>query len=390
VGGERFLDLALGSAPKTRAASELCKRVRFRKSTCRTCIDVCPENAISLNPGPTISGSCADCGLCEIACPTEVFRNERRTDQHILAAAASFVRREPTRRGTKGLSVGCCRAELQSEDGIRVPCLGRVSENILLGAALLGFDEVVLIKGRCAECPWKPGEEVLTDSLNRSRALLELGGGAGVSIRLEEKERSRQDALPRRELFARLGRSLRTQMAVVLQQPGQAIGEALGNERGGAADAAPRWEHLRTLLRQLPLNGAATPHEDWFPWAKVVIDEARCSACGICAHLCPTGALAQEAQPGCAVVGFRPSRCTNCGLCQEACPEGAVRFEEQVALADAVDDEWHVLARVGMSECRACGNTVRAGQKTLCPTCEKRQVSLTHVELQRGREGPVM
>ena len=374
MGGERLLDATLGAVPRTRAASELCKRVRYPKSTCRTCADVCPENAISLNPGPTISATCSDCGLCEIACPTEVFRNEWRTDEHILAEAASFIPRESTRRATSALSVGCHRAELQSEGGIRVPCLGRVSENILLGTALLGFDEVVLIKGKCAECPWKQGEEILTHSLNRSRALLELGGGTGVSIRIEEGERRGQDALPRRALFARLGRSLRTHMAVVLQQQGQAVREALGNERGTEADAAPRWEHLRTLLRQLPLNADAVPREDWFPWAKVVIDEARCSACGICAHLCPTGAVAQEAQPGCAVVSFRPSRCTNCGLCQEACPEGAIRFEEQVALADAVDDDWHALAQVGMSECLACGTTVRAGNTTLCPTCEKRQV----------------
>jgi len=314
-----------------------------------------------------------------------VFRNERRTDEHILAEAASFLPPAPRRRGAQVLSVGCDQAQLPREAGIRLPCLGRLSENIILGAALLGFDEVVLIKGRCTECCWKQGEEVLAHSLNRSRASLELGGDTGISIRLEERERSRECVLPRRELFARLGRGLRTQVAAVLQQQDQAIRGALGNELEGEADAAPRWKHLRTLLGQLPPTIAAAPHEDWFPWATVVIDDARCSGCGICAHVCPTGAIAHEEQSGCAVVDFRPSWCTNCDLCREACPEGAIRFAEQVALADAVDDERHVLARVGMSECHACGTTIRAGNKKLCPTCEKRQVLLVNVDLQRGR-----
>jgi ferredoxin len=255
---------------------------------------------------------------------------------------------------------------------------------------LLGFDEVVLIKGRCAGCRWKQGEEILAHSIRRAKALLDMGGLNRLSIRLEEKDRSSQDALPRRELFASIGRSLRKQMVVVVHHQEKAIREALGNEPGSEACAAPRHEHLRTLLRQVPFHGRPAQHQEWFPWARVVIDEACCSACKICTHLCPTAAISQERQAGYEVISFRSSLCTNCGLCQEACPEGAIRFQEQTSLADAVDDERNVLARVGMSECRACGNTVRAGQKTLCPTCEKRQVSLTHVELQRGREGPVM
>lgn len=386
MGAELLLDLALTPAPTTRAVPDLCKRVRFRKSTCRTCSDVCPANAISLHPGPTISGTCSDCGLCEIACPTEVFRNEVRTDQQLLAEAASFLPQKPARSGTQTLAVGCHRAEMRSEDGIRVPCLGRVSENVLLGAALLGFDALVLIKGTCAECGWKQGEQVLAHSIRRSSALLQMGGHDRVSIRLEEKERSSQNALPRRELFVSLGRSLRKQIAVALHHQGKAVHEALENDSENAADVAPRWEHLRTLLRHgTPLDGGVAGYTEWFPWARVAIDEVHCSACGICARLCPTAAISQEEQPGYAVLGFRSFLCINCTLCQEGCPEGAIRFEEQVSYNDVVGGERKVVARVSMSECHACGDTIPAGAKELCPTCEKRQAWLTHVELQRRR-----
>ena len=386
MAAERLLDLALNSAPRTRAVPDLCKRVRFRKSTCRTCSDVCPANAIALHQGPTISGSCSDCGLCEMACPTEVFRNELRTDQQLLAEAASFLPQEPTRSGTQALSVGCHRAEMRSGDGIRVPCLGRVSENILLGAALLGFDALVLIKGTCAECRWKQGEQVLARSICRYSTLLQLGGYDSMSIRLEEKDRGNQTVLPRRELFVSLGRRLRKQMAVFVQHKGQAVREALGNGSENAACVAPRWEHLRTLLRHgAPLDGGVAPYTEWLPWARVAIDEVRCSACGICVRLCPTAAISQEEQPGYAVLGFRAFLCINCTLCREACPEGAIRFEEQVSYGDVVDGERRVVARVSMSECYACGDTIPAGAKELCPTCEKRQAWLTHVELQRRR-----
>lgn len=374
MAAERLLGLALSSEPNTRAVPELCKRVRFRKSTCRSCCEVCPENAISLDPGPTINGSCSDCGLCEIACPTETFRNELRTDQQLLAEARSILLQAAPRGRSPVLSIACHCAEL--ENGIRVPCLGRVSENILFGAALLGFEEVVLIKGRCAKCRWKAGEELLACSMRKAKVLLEMGGFNLVSIRLEEKEGRRQEALPRRELFANFGRSLKKHMAVVVHHQERAIREALGNDSAREACAAPRHEHLCTLVREVRVDGGIAPHEKWSAWARVVIEESCCSACGICARLCPTTAISQERRVSYEEIGFLSSRCTNCGLCQEACPEGAIRFQEEISLADALDNEATVLARVRMNECRACGDTIRTGRNTLCPTCDKRHAAL--------------
>jgi len=248
---------------------------------------------------------------------------------------------------------------------------------------LLGFDELVLIKGRCVECRWKQGEQVLTDSISRSRALLEMGGVNSISITIEERPRSNDNALPRRELFASLGRSLRKQVAVVLHQPETTIREMLEKDPESETCVAPRRAHLRALLRQAPLDGSTAAPTEGLRWAKVMIDEARCSACGICAHLCPTAAISQVREAGYEVISCRSSLCTNCDLCQQACPEAAIRFEEWATLSEALDDEWKVLARVGMSECGACGNTIPARRQGLCPTCEKRQACSAYVEPQR-------
>ena len=86
-----LLNVALNDAHNIRILPGLCKRLRFKKSNCRRCVEICPENAISLNQGPTISSSCTGCGLCQTVCPTEVFRHEWYTDGYLLNQAKAFL-----------------------------------------------------------------------------------------------------------------------------------------------------------------------------------------------------------------------------------------------------------------------------------------------------------
>jgi len=52
-----------------------------------------------------------------------------------------------------------------------------------------------------------------------------------------------------------------------------------------------------------------------------VIDEGKCSSCGLCAQKCPEHALL--ARPGARPVFFE-DRCSGCRVCQLVCPEGAI------------------------------------------------------------------
>jgi ferredoxin len=58
----------------------------------------------------------------------------------------------------------------------------------------------------------------------------------------------------------------------------------------------------------------------------VVRNEARCTHCGACVVLCPSGALAID--PVTRRVNFDDTRCMACGICVPACPPRAmeVRF----------------------------------------------------------------
>jgi len=53
----------------------------------------------------------------------------------------------------------------------------------------------------------------------------------------------------------------------------------------------------------------------------IVIDEARCTGCGVCLSLCPQEAIELEAERA----EIRQELCSGCGICIGACPQGAIQ-----------------------------------------------------------------
>jgi len=49
------------------------------------------------------------------------------------------------------------------------------------------------------------------------------------------------------------------------------------------------------------------------------INKERCSACGLCADVCPVSAISQVGE-----YSIDETVCTECGMCAEDCPSGAV------------------------------------------------------------------
>ena len=73
----------------------------------------------------------------------------------------------------------------------------------------------------------------------------------------------------------------------------------------------------------------------WLP----VIDVARCTGCGDCIAVCPTGAL--ELAGGVAVL-VRPEVCDYAGLCERICPVEAIALPYEIVLQS---EAWRV--RIG-------------------------------------------
>ena len=56
----------------------------------------------------------------------------------------------------------------------------------------------------------------------------------------------------------------------------------------------------------------------------VIRNEARCTHCGACVTVCPTGAF--ELEPSTRRVNFYNEKCLACGLCIKACPPRAMEL----------------------------------------------------------------
>lgn len=382
-----LLNIALNQGQNISASPRFCKRARFRKSTCQRCLKICPENAVTLNPGPTINNSCTACGLCQNACPTEVFQNELYTDQYVLNQATTFLDKDHTLREKKRLFIHCHKAENQVNNALLTPCLGSITENVILGALFSGFDKVILKIGICSQCSFKEGEALLWRTITISKLLMENTGLSASSLSVEEKEKKKDEVLNRRELFSKFSHQVKNKTASFLQNREKTIRENVQRTLQGKSASedstrpSSRRELLRKLLKQTGWEHViALPYKPEFPWGEIRIDEKTCSACGTCCALCPTGAIRKKSDNGYQIFFFNNALCTNCALCIEACPEQAIYFDTDVAVTDIVEDKAKDIARVSLDACMLCGETIKAGNDTLCHTCHKRQAGLMYVK----------
>ena len=71
---------------------------------------------------------------------------------------------------------------------------------------------------------------------------------------------------------------------------------------------------------------------DWIPQ----IDLKKCTGCGDCVAVCPTGAVGWLA--GKAAV-IHPALCTYCAVCEEVCPVGAIELPYLIAKGKSKESE---------------------------------------------------
>ena len=380
-----LLDIILQEDQRTPGFSGLCKRLRFSHSDCRRCVDICPENAITLDPGPTINDRCSSCGLCQTACPTEVFQGEIHTDQHLLSQITPFPGKDEPLVKERQLFMHCQQAEKQNEASFSIPCLGSITENFILGVALSGANELALTKGACSVCRLKQGEQLLTNSIAAFDVLSKTMELQQFTLSLQEKQKEEQATLGRRALFSSISGGQENRVESALSPKGEAIETAPRRSsprtRNGTRPS-PKREYLRMLLDKTPPNGTAVvAYDQSFPWGNIKIDENNCVTCGICVNVCPTGAIFRKTKNERLSHYFNTSLCTNCRLCEEACPQKVISFEQNFALIDVLKDEANAITRIKLNACMICGEVIPAREGEICATCDKRQMSSRFVGL---------
>lgn len=370
--------LAWDQRSGTSAVRSMCKRVRFRKSDCQRCVEVCPEGAISLDPGPSISDSCTDCGLCQVACPTEAFESELCSDEYLLGRVQSLIGKDHFLDSSPTLLFRCRRADVISVNEIRVRCLGPISENVFVGAALAGISEVILARGSCSRCHWGSAEGLFSDSIRNAIEIARVLGVQEFSVRVVDRDSAAAAAVGRREMFSGVAHRFRFRGREAARHDAwsDATTELPGKIQwsGGSVKGSKRRRLLKRIVSDAGWGERVGEPYDVEPSrnrARIAGD--RCRACGICAAVCPTGAIQGARDGDDYVLTLMSSECTNCSLCKEACPENAIDLDGSFDPAGLFAHGAATVARIRVGWCAICGDEIPSGGGSVCATCDKRQ-----------------
>jgi len=116
------------------------------------------------------------------------------------------------------------------------------------------------------------------------------------------------------------------------------------------------------------------------PLGKISMENGTCTACGLCAAECSTGALSisMDAE-GHFELLFRHGACIACGACVDRCPEKCLRLERTM---EPVGDSAEVLFAGDIALCPECGKPV--GPKAMIESISKKLGGMEGIESQIG------
>lgn len=344
----------------------LCLNRRHRAVGCTQCVTACPVEAIALVDGaPTLDAeTCIRCGLCLQTCPTSVFSQPNPAEAQLLAVVAQ--------QSAPAILLVCPFHSTPSQSTAPVDlivqhrrCLAALSIDQLLALSQAGVRTVWLDDHPCTSCPLSVTQARLHKTITSANTLLQAFGRPATlflcsthtaQLNPEPEHRPLIDAanppVTRRKLFAALGRALHGASA-----PAKATrdDEPALNTTRLRQQVPPQRTALQQQLQQWEPPATASLDVATLPFADVQIDPDSCSACGLCARFCPTGALHFTAAAAQFSITFQPAICIDCPLCTVACPEDAILMGDSLSTADLVTTEWQPLVAGRLTQCQQCG-----------------------------------
>ncbi len=297
----------------------LCVATRYRSSSCRSCLDVCPAGAIVTSPWLELDAEkCSSCGACVSVCRTGALAWE------LQSATLRAAVQPPGATAASTVVLACRRADpcVVADPTWVMSCLGGLSAADLIAAALR-TERIELVSGDCLGCP----DAAAAAALELAVVAAEETMAALSRPLIIARARTPGDVpaaaataatVSRRGLFGFLARGLGTAAAgaAAPKDPQRSIG-ALHRQ------VAPPGTQRRLILDLLELHGRGAGSAVTLPCAlplASLVATSDCDLCGLCLSYCPHGALAiVEDGVTCAAVD-----CTGCGLCVEVCPREAL------------------------------------------------------------------
>lgn len=315
--------------------SERCLNRHYVQANCSRCAESCPVTAIQVGRDDVQvdEPACVRCGVCVRACPTELF---------VETGSPETEFGEEVRRSAKrDLEIACPLAVVNGRHGktavpSRAPeskcfiaprCLGAMSAANWLELTQMGQRAVWVHDDPCATCPLAQAHKQIQTAVREANAwLVNYGRETAVftytanTAPLTEKPKLKSAAIPVRQPARRSFLRKVIGLEVVSSEDVVANGRLPQSRR-----------HLLHLLQKTSPPPEVLHTAD-LPLTNVIVDETRCSACGMCARLCPTRALRFVTDEEEEMFGlfFQAGDCLDCGICTAACPEQAIAYGDEV------------------------------------------------------------
>lgn len=352
-----------------------CLNQRHTAAGCVRCADACPVNAITTtgDAPALIEEMCVGCGACVAACPTDAVASMPPIPERSVVAMRRTL-------GRGAVAVVCPEwdgSAMAAEATAVVTCgrcLASLDLSDLTALTLDGSEDLWLDDSACANCPIGAVHSFISAQASAVSTLLD---ALGLPARVRRVTES--DAIPlaapvlkgTERVVSR--RTLLRRLAGLDRDPTRARDyPRYDRDARRMATRIPRRRHRLDgwLAAREMIDGNAVDTTS-LPYADIQVNEESCSACGLCAMFCPTGALVLAEDTTEFALAFRPSLCLDCGICTAACPEGAVAAVQQLPVQDLIAGPTRLLAAGALGACSDCGvgTTVHPDEETRCSPC---------------------
>lgn len=354
--------LLLDHQPEIRSGH--CLRAMYPTSNCRVCLEHCPHAAIDLQKEPAITAAkCTGCGLCGAACPTGVFQ------QGNLDPAALFKKITDYPQ-----ALIYCSIQAETRGTLQVPCLAALNDELLLALGLANRGLIGLNTAHCEHCSLSDQMtliELRVNKANQNFRVLFPGASHCLELLKTKDEVAAilsNNLLPRRQLFSLIKKKASSLMAdFIINQEGEP------SRSKHRKFLPPVREALLRLLAQLQVDGMM-PGSNQESLAPIKEVQAACNGCGLCAILCPTGALQQQLGEQTVSLSYHPERCVSCHLCVAACPQAAMAPAGPKMVTTLLERSEVLLVVHQLATCPACHHQFIPGDdRELCIDCSKQK-----------------
>jgi ferredoxin len=350
-----------------------CLHSQDQYSTCAVCMDVCPVDAIQYGKPPVLrTEACLSCMACLPACPVGAFQ----ADDAVAALLNCVPRMEST------VIELVCDKHSHAEMGtahsgaIRVKgCLAGLGRGAYLMLAALGVEKIIVRTDACVACEWSSLRGRVVGQVSQARQLLGMWGKAESLLCVAEVENSVErplwaadnPPLSRRDLFRMMARQGQVAMARAMENGNTSHEKKAGRDQQRLLGAVEHLPEARAALAMSLKN---------FGFANLTVSE-KCTACGACAHACPTRALRFErAQDDSSfTIKFYARDCIGCDVCEHVCAPAAISIDHAPLFDQVFGAMEPLTVQTGkLARCSNCRSFMAEREGThLCALCEYRR-----------------